>query len=208
MERIRRRGEEESAKAKSSGGTHPFDDLRPWNWVWNEAVNNSEKFWKRELENPGLRVLSRTDTLSNTIDGDVQIELTDTTVDHGQSNKRRDGIPTPTTPAITKKHPRDSDHTSPPAKSHRVKDGQYTHNRSNTPLCADFQTGACTEVAYGVRCRRDGSLAHNCSKCLSANHGAHKCDTTKAPTPPMPPKGKGGKGKKGKGKGKGWSSHH
>ena len=59
MERLRRRGEAEHSAAVEAGGKHPFDPERPWNWVWQQAVLDVI-FWKKEIEEPALLILSRT----------------------------------------------------------------------------------------------------------------------------------------------------
>ena len=58
MERVRRRGEEERARAMSAGMSHPLNPRRPWDWVWGEVLTDAH-FWRIELEEPALLILSR-----------------------------------------------------------------------------------------------------------------------------------------------------
>ena len=58
MERVRRRGEEERARAMFAGMSHPLNPRRPWDWVWGEVLTYAH-FWRIELEEPALLICSR-----------------------------------------------------------------------------------------------------------------------------------------------------
>ena len=89
--------------------------------------------------------------------------------------------------------------------AHMVTQGKYTHNRAETALCEGFQTGSCLTKGKGTRCGVNPNFAHQCSVCLSPDHGsAHPAPCNK--NSPFNGGGKGhgkGKGKGGKGKNRG-----
>ncbi len=182
IERMRRRGAKLSV-AGASTGERAFDASRPWDWSFAEAVADGA-FWKRELEEPALLVLSRAGSLSNMVDGDAQT---------ASSGKAAPSAPHPRSavaaqgkvrPAQQQKAPRGRE------RQHLVDSaGNYTHNRSGNKLCGAFQADQCSA---GSSCR-DGT--HQCNRCLAPNHGGSKC-TGGAPKAPN-------KGNKGRGKGGG-----
>ena len=198
MDRIRRRGEHEHAQAALANGSHPFDPNRPWNWVWQEASRDTQ-FWREELEEPALLVLTRTQSLDCMIDGDAKIgaekdaysgqpQINAGTPDRPPLKRKVSEAPTP------RKAPK-------PEKVHRVSNGKYTHNRAGMVLCNDFQTGQCNVRGKGTRCGKDANKAHHCELCLSPEHGAASC--SKQAPPSSMPRFEKGKGKGGKGAGKG-----
>ena len=202
MSRLRIRGMEEWDVATNAGLHHSFDPDKPWDWVWNAAVNESN-FWRMELEEPCLLVISRTTPLQTMLDGDANIGT-------GQAPS------TPSTPQRGQKRTLDGSSAiretyTQQERVHSVKDGEYTCNRRGTPLCPGWKDGSCTGTATGARCPKDWALAHQCSKCLSSEHGKHNCNSSATPKPAaQPPQGKGGKGKGkgGKSKGKGWKGNN
>ena len=62
-----------------------------------------------------------------------------------------------------------------------IHNGEYTHNRAGRKLCSDFQTGSCGQSGHGGLCPKDRSSAHQCSRCLMANHGKSTCSATNEP---------------------------
>ena len=72
MERIRRRLEEDAARAKQRRiePLYDYEEQRPWNSVW-EAIVDDEKFWNSELEKKAQLILSKAHSLSSHIDGDA-----------------------------------------------------------------------------------------------------------------------------------------
>ena len=72
MERVRRRGEEERARAMSAGMSHPLNPKRPWDWVWGEVLTDAH-FWRIELEEPALIILSRSIGRSPSSDNVAQV---------------------------------------------------------------------------------------------------------------------------------------
>ena len=97
----------------------------------------------------------------------------------------------------------------PARQDQRDGGGNFLVNRRGVKLCPGFQDGTCNERDNFNQCLKDSNLRHQCSRCLSQNHGASSPGCPGIPTP-QPGKGKGkkggkGKGKKGGGKGKkGW----
>ena len=193
MEVIRRRGESEHAAALAAGGTHAYNPLRPWDWVWAQSILDHQ-FWKQNFEAPALLVLTRTQSLSSMIDGDVVIKDQSSsslaTLSPGPA-KRGSGLLALENQRTPKKQ----------NKGHQVKDGKYTANRAGALLCPGFQTGVCnTRSTQGTRCGVDSSLAHQCAICLSPEHGASSCG--KGPPPAQSRRYEAGHKGGGKGKGK------
>ena len=84
--------------------------------------------------------------------------------------------------------------------THKVTNGEFTHNRANHPLCPEFQNGTCGALKNGW-CPVHSWTVHQCARCFSDQHGAHHpVECTRTPQEPKKGTGKG-KGKKG-GKGK------
>ena len=125
MERVRRRGDEERARALSAGMSHPLNPKRPWDW-------------------------------------------------------------------------------------HDVDGNSFVSNRRGRKLCDAFNAGACVLNLQDATCPKDGTLVHQCSRCLETSHGAHVCPRTDFPASRPVVEGHKGKSKgfgKGKGKLKGyWKS--
>jgi hypothetical protein len=183
MERIRRRGDEDRAVAVAGGHTHPMDQARPWDWVWAEACKDLE-FWRVELEEPALLALTRS----------ARSAPASMSVAGPQPGKRlaMEG----NGPALKI------------ARVHAVDGNNFKANRKGRNLCMAFNRGECTQ-GTGTSCPRDSGLAHQCSRCLDATHGANACPRSDFPAQkPNKPTGKGGgKSSKGKGvKGKGGKS--
>ena len=143
-------------------------------------------FWRRELEEPAIRVLARAARLTSVLDGDAPI-----TGGELQS------------PRAPTRRPQPADRPERPQKVHRLsEDGTaLMANRRGAPLCRDFQLGKC-QPSHGndALCPVDSRSRHQCAKCLSPGHGADRCSNAMAGAP----KGRG----KGKSKGKGKRSPH
>ena len=194
MERHRRGGLQEQAFATQSGGHHTScDPARPWDWVRREAIKDA-MFWRRELEEPCLLILSKITSTQNFVYGDANIQPINGLGSQQQNRGQKRNID------------EERAHKALYNKAHNVKDGLYETNRRGAALCPGWQNGTCTETLLNGfhYCKRDGSLTHQCSKCLSPDHGADKCNNSKRPkASAAPPPGKGGgKFKKGGGKGK------
>ena len=69
-ERLRRQGKEDRDNAIAAGGTHGFDPKKPWEWVWNMIVKD-HAFWHRELEEPALLILAKTQKASQLLGTDA-----------------------------------------------------------------------------------------------------------------------------------------
>ena len=185
-ERIRRRGESEHARATAVGKHHEFDPNNHWEWVWS-VIPDEQRFWREELEEPCLLVLARAGNLNKMVQGDAPVAGSPDAAAGSPAKQKRERSGSGAPPS------------QPPPKLHNVADGAYTTNRRGVPLCAAFQAGSCEGVGRDFRCARDHSRVHQCSKCLSTDHGASSC--TRTPQAPSLPRSKGrGKGKKGKGR--------
>ena len=187
MERVRRRGEEERARAMSAGMSHPLNPRRPWDWVWGEVLTDAH-FWRIELEEPALLILSRSIGRSPSSDNVAQV------------------------PSGKRWFREDSNLRPPPKmpKTHDVNGNSFVANRRGRRLCDAFNTGACVFNPQNAACPNDGTLVHQCSRCLDTSHGAHACPRTDFPASRPIVEGLRGKSKgfgKGKSKQKGrWQS--
>ena len=56
-ERLRRRAQEAHDTARRGGNQNDFEPARPWDWVWNALVFDSE-FWHREVEEQCILLLA------------------------------------------------------------------------------------------------------------------------------------------------------
>ena len=170
-------------------------------YIWDKACSDTA-WWRDELEENALLVLTRTSTLSTMVDGDAAI------THHGGAAQlpRASPPPPPAVPPYMKGgalkliNPKD---TKVPA--HNVDEGGfYKTNRKEHPLCGGLQNGTCTNtVGSSVFCAADSAKVHQCRKCLSPTHGSDV--GSGCPSQPKVPKGPKPQGKgKGNGKGKGW----
>ena len=167
MESIRCRLQLAHTTALALGTTTSFRADKPWDSVWEAAVED-EKFWKREFERPAGK-------LSNFlagVEGDAPIH-------RGASSHSQPNLPNPP-PRQQQLPPVQARQPQPQRASWR------THNDSSPPeeLCRGFQDGSC-RIGQGHhgQCGRDKKLRQQCAICLGTRHGALQC----------PPGEKGGK---------------
>ena len=199
MERLRRRG----AEAHAANPSHPFDPSAPWKWVWSEALVDL-RFWKMELEDPALLIMTRTRATGNFIDGDATVA--------GAAGARHDGgdlhhggssAPPPRRqlgdrdPPINKRKERKPDNQA------AISDGKYTATRQGIQLCRAFNEGTCHGTNSQGRCKQNPSRAHQCWFCLNSAHAGCNCNLTSAPSSVPASKYQKRQERKGKGKGKG-----
>ena len=138
-ERLRRQGKEEKDAAVAAGGTHDFDPKMPWEWVWNMLVKD-HSLWRRELEEPALLILAKSQRPSQVLGADAPIEIP------GGATVER-----PSSSTTTTKRKRDDS-----VRQHLVgEDGLLTHNRRGVELCRGL---GCMNSTTGRSCQkmRDG----------------------------------------------------
>ncbi len=185
MERIRRRGDEESAVCSAAGGVHAMSPKRPWDWVWAEAVNDLV-FWRIELEEPAQLLLLR-----------------------GSRSSPSSGQMAGSHPAPPRHQSEGPNKRARHDRTHSVEGNSFKANRAGHKLCDDFNRGQCTPALRGGVCPKNSGLVHHCSRCLAVDHAVGSCPRTDFPAlkQHFSQRGyKGGKSSKGKGKGgkKGW----
>ena len=166
VERIRRRGAEEEAKAKRTGNTSEYDPAQPWEYVYRHLVLDS-KFWEEEFTSTALLVRSHIDRINEHLGPEVDADGPRSRAS-GSRRLEPEGEPPPPGGGggggKRKKGDRDTSQGS-----RRGQDGLYTTNRSGTWLCRAYQDGSCKEHAMvsGLpMCARNKKLAHQCAKCL------------------------------------------
>ena len=189
IERVRRRVELEAEQAKRLGSTTPFEPKRPWNYCFRMLVED-DKFWRKEVEQPALLILSHAKSLKSELGGDAPVGGPGSSVDPASHRGSEPGGDYP--------NPRKRNHI----RAHSVDaNGKLLTNRSGKKLCEAWQDGNCQVGSSPGVCPRNPKHVHQCAKCLSQEHGAKFCNRDPAKAPRNPTKGKGkGKGKKG-----GWS---
>ncbi len=189
LERVRRRLEVGMAAAKAQGVTRcqEFDPDRPWEGVWKAAAADGE-FWRKQFEEKAFLMRLHLASPGTAVTGDAPVQGRSGPGQPSQSKPKKATRPAP------------EPNSDRPAKFHRVAEGMYTHNRQGKKLCEGFQTGACPYQPGRNWCPSQRDAVHQCSRCLSQMHGAHRPFECQAK--PVEPKGRGGKGK-GQGKGKG-----
>ena len=194
MERTRRQLQALHQDALAKGTTTDYDDARPWNLVWQKVVPD-ETFWRDQVLEPALLVLTRVAGLGEVVDGDSGAPPAPSA-----SSGARDTAPHPArmgqAPQI---RPRNSNRTG---RFHQIEGGKYTMNRTGYKICGGYNPGECTESSHGIWCSRNNNEVHLCDRCLGA-HPSSRCPHQEMPTPSFV-KGKGGKGRsKSKNRGKG-----
>ena len=166
-------------------------------------------FWKEELEDKCMLVITKTRNLSSQISGDAPIADGGgaTGAEITRKKRQHDSHITETF------DPRKRGGTPGDFRQHNVNsDGLLATNRRGISLCDGFQKGECNDTDHNERCLKNSNMVHQCAKCLSKTHGAHACpvqDVARAPgsnnfsnnTNTGKGKGKGKKGKKGSSKG-------
>jgi hypothetical protein len=169
--------------------------------AWTKCLEETA-WWKREVEDPCMLLLTKTASLGVLIGEDALIERPGGASGvSGADGAREAGAgvrPRPGTGGTG-----EGLRTPPKKKHHNVQGGQYTTNRSNVPLCPDFQLDGCQAKVNNIgRCQKG---SHQCGRCLSKDHGAGACTKPEPPDMKFDRGGKkgGGGGKKGKGRGKG-----
>jgi len=209
LERHRRRGRTEHAIATQSGVGHAYDPVRPWNFSW-EAMLVDDRWWKRELEDPCILLLTRVAQRSSLLGGDALTAPDGGTgsssiLNHfggGGGGRQRSGV--------AKRQGDEAGECEggtsrkrPQGRVHNVRDGAYTTNRSGRTICPDFDSGTCP-----VKSPFCPKGAHQCSRCLGSHPRVDNGTECHRPAPNVEGRGRGrggggrGKGRKGRGRGR------
>ena len=185
----------------------PWQPDKPFFYVFQRGLDDGS-FWNREFERKATLVLSGAKTPGQL--GEVSHPIKGAPI--APSAKRQ-----PKQPAVPSTYVdeggRDRGNNRPrpypEQKAHMIVDGAFTHNRSQSKLCAAFQGGSCQE-GKGGWCPVNWGERHQCNKCLQDSHGGDNCSQVPRPpsavvrSPSSKGRGKGGhKGKKGKRAGQG-----
>ena len=200
-ERKRREAERDKEKAERAGKHHGLDPAKPWDFSLH-AVTMDAEWWRKHVEEPAILVIAKVKSLATVM-----------AQDHNANGLQ----PPPRNPTRHAEEWGASDYQQPPAKKargafkqHNVHNGVYSTNRGNVPLCEGWNDGSCTQTGRQNRCGRDWYKAHQCSGCLSSDHGLSapcpfKGKQPKAPAqPPATYRREKGKSKGGKKGGKQW----
>ena len=188
-------------EAAITGEHSRFTPNKPWDFVWSMVLDDKHsKWWTREFERPAQLVLTHIASLDSMLGGDVGISSTRMagTMDPSRAAQRAPPPPRAAPHGPAKPTGARQTHAKPTKGHQRLNpDGTMATNRSGAPLCGGFQAGTCSSVGKSNSCPHTDSV-HQCSVCLSGEHGArHPSQCTKPQKTATKSKG-GGKGRKGK----------
>jgi len=195
MQTLRRRGVSMHTADPAAAARAGFDPAVPWRFVWNEAVADAG-FWLQEVQEKCLLVLTKVSSPESQLDGDVRIAAGSTSLPAmlaGGGTASRDR--SPRRPAAQSGKGRDVRRRE--VRVHNIgDDGFMKTNRAGKEICSRFQNGECDKTpGNSIVCPRDRSRVHQCSRCLSQDHGAHSPQECKASSRSEPSVRKGQKGK-------------
>jgi hypothetical protein len=213
------------SEAAVSGRSHPYDPKRPWDWVWKQAVLD-DKFWRKELDEPAMFVLTKLQTMSSVIDGDLLVDKNDESAmpwapvfsgadvphsggghPHNAPSLGNDGRVAPGgRVAQAKKRARNESTAPKNVVGHpKVEGGVYVTNVKGRKLCAGFQAGRCAQCRAGsASYPTNNGETHQCKLCLLPGHGGAACTNVATATTRQPFAGfTKGSGKGGRGGGRG-----
>ena len=173
----KRRGAELYRQALATGtqSSCPFNPDMPWDHAWGMACEDFH-WWRQELEEPCILILTRTQSVSAMVDGDVDI------ADEPPAKRQRKAGAQHVqqcgweTSLGNSNLPIKSTHQKM-ERMHNVSNGAYTTNRRGVQLCAAFNLGQCEPNNKSGYCPKDKSKAHQCSKCLRHEHNATQCNS-------------------------------
>ena len=166
--------------AITAGGTTEFEPTRPWNLAFRIGTND-DKWWSKEFVEPAMLFLTRTNSLHAFIGGDAPITgdervVTDTLPSNATRPPKRSAasLQAPPPPAPHPQGTKTNRRKNKNASMNSKVNGRFKTNKAGTPLCENFQTGACG-LAVNSRCPVDRTKAHQCDLCLGNNHGSNIC---------------------------------
>ena len=142
-----------------------YDPLKPWDSVWHSVVKE-ETWWRKEFETPAMLIITKINSLHNSIDGDVVLSGASGS---GSAASHRPSPPARAPAAQTQKGEKQKKQHGPQRSG---SDGMVT-NRAGRNFCSDFQNGRCSNSTSGCACPKNSSQTHQCSRCLSMGHGAY-----------------------------------
>jgi hypothetical protein len=181
LERIRRRLADLHTIALAAGNVTAYDAARPFALAWQEALKDVA-WWKKEVEDPCMLFLTKTSQLNNLLGGDAPVEsaaASSTGKNTGllQQEEGREpgaGVRGGRNRSGTGGSGNDAPKKKPQRRQqHNVTDGYYTTNRGGNKLCDNFQNANCQQPLDGNgRCQIGW---HQCSRCLSKDHGSCNC---------------------------------
>ena len=160
--RIRRRLADEKTEALKRNLDHPYNPLQPWEEVWKQLINAEEKWWRKEMYEPGSFVRTGAAKMTEYVDQYAPVS--------GAGASSSTTRPPTAAAVVASPAPAPPKPAAPAAER-----AKRTANNSQTPLCEGFNLGSCSVLGHGSRCAQDGLSAHQCWFCLSNTHGGHAC---------------------------------
>ena len=193
FERTRRLLQAAHEEAISKGATTDYDDRKPWNLVFRKVVSD-ESYWRDQVQEPALLVLTKIAGLNEVVEGDAMPQPS--------ASHPREAIPSAGRMANQPQLQIRLRNNNRTGRHHQIESGKYTANRTGYSICSAYNSGECKDTIQGVWCAKSHNMAHQCDRCLGS-HPSTRCPHNEMPVPGfIKNKGKGGSGgKKGRGKG-------
>lgn len=157
------------------------DPPAPWNDIWIELLDNPDRFWREEPEEPALIIKTKAGASGTVIGEDAPVG---TTSQHtGSSGSVHGTVPPPPPPHVAGRvRPARPAATAGAnkGKAHAVEvfpDGKErcTLNRYGHSFCPGWVAGTCTaSINQTWRAVNEGKV-HQCGKCLQPGHNLARC---------------------------------
>ena len=213
----------EARRRHQADNTQPvgFDPNRPFNWVWEQMVED-KSYWAEEFVENAVMLLAKVSSGQLVVQGDATVGPSiHAEVSFGGSGSQ----PPPPGPPGPRRQPPPP---GPPpddggrrrvevvagsrtprnrGRNHDLSPGgtKYLKNRHGYDLCRGFGDGSCASNGRDHWCPQSWERVHQCDRCLAQDH-AHCEKEVRANHPRSGRGGKGGKGggaPPGKARGKG-----
>eukprot|EP00435_Cladocopium_sp_Y103_P033053 s1409_g8.t1 len=125
MDRLRREAVAEHDTIVAAGGISSFEPDRPWNTAWQRAANH-EAFWREEVIEPGMLILTKISGLNEMVDGDATVKPAASAAQPRETHagpSRITSAPSASSTQRTRKNNRSG-------RIHQIEGGKYTANRT------------------------------------------------------------------------------
>ena len=122
FQRLKVAAAQEHAKAVAAGLPHDYKPDRPWNFVLQRALEAAH-FWKEEIEDPALIILTKTASMPSMIQSDILI------------GNEKQQIKNPLAVYVQE------------TRVHEVNEkNEYVKNRKGRKLCVEYNKGNCDKA--------------------------------------------------------------
>eukprot|EP00435_Cladocopium_sp_Y103_P067260 s724_g29.t1 len=126
MDRLRREAVAEHETVIAAGGISSFEPDRPWNTAWQKAANH-EVFWREEVIEPGMLILTKISGLNEMVDGDATVKPASSSAAQPRETHAGPSRMTSAPSASSTQRARKNNRTG---RVHQIEGGRYTLNRT------------------------------------------------------------------------------